>query len=408
MKVETTLNDYRILVVDDNPTNLGVIVDFLEEHGFEILVALDGEDGLETAQEAQPDLILLDVMMPGIDGFETCRRLKAEADTHEIPVIFMTALTSTEDKVRGFEVGAVDYVTKPIQHEEVLARVTTHLRAQDLTRQLQAANAELAKQNVSKDRFFSILAHDLRGPFLPLLGLTEMLANVAGEMPVAQLQEVAQGIHRSASRIYNLLENLLTWSRLQSGKVDVEQNSVSLDAAVSTTFELLAETAAAKQIELQNDIPKTSVVYADEKMVSTVIRNLVSNALKFTEPGGNVTVSAHEESLELPNGSSKEASASKFVEVHVTDTGVGISEDALDKLFNVDTSHTTLGTAEERGTGLGLSICKDMVEMNGGQIWIESTVGQGTTVKFTLLRGDPLPEIETEAPTQEEPVTSIH
>ncbi|OQY49517.1 MAG: serine/threonine protein phosphatase [Candidatus Parabeggiatoa sp. nov. 2] len=147
---ETKSLDFKasvILVIDDNPTNLGVLVDYLEEYGFEIIVARNGEMGLKRAQVAQPDMILLDVMMPGIDGFETCRRLKTDESTFEIPVIFMTALSSTEDKVKGFEVGGVDYVTKPIQYKEVLARVTTHLRLRDLTRKLQGTNQELCRAN---------------------------------------------------------------------------------------------------------------------------------------------------------------------------------------------------------------------------------------------------------------------
>ena len=143
-----TLIDYQsysILIIDDNPTNLRVAVDYLEDHGFEIMVARNGKMGLKRARYAQPDLILLDVRMPNIDGFETCRRLKANAKTKDIPVIFMTALTSTEDKVKGFAVGAVDYVTKPIQHEEVLARITTHLTIRNLQKQLQQANHELEK-----------------------------------------------------------------------------------------------------------------------------------------------------------------------------------------------------------------------------------------------------------------------
>ncbi len=138
---------YTLLIVDDNPTNLSVLFDYLSAYGFRILVAPDGETGIRRAKQARPDLILLDVMLPGINGFETCARLKADQDTREIPVIFMTALASTEDKVRGLEAGAVDYVTKPIQQAEVLARITTHLRIRDLTQSLRDANAHILRLN---------------------------------------------------------------------------------------------------------------------------------------------------------------------------------------------------------------------------------------------------------------------
>ncbi len=160
---------YTVLIVDDTPTNLGVVADYLESCGFEIMMAQSGEKALKRVRYARPDIILLDVMMPGLDGFETCRRLKADEVSQDIPVIFMTALVNTEDKVKGFEVGAVDYVTKPLQQEEVLARITTHLRIRDLTLSLQKANESLAELNSSKDQFFSSIAQDLREPFNTLL-----------------------------------------------------------------------------------------------------------------------------------------------------------------------------------------------------------------------------------------------
>ncbi len=139
---------YTILIVDDNFTNLGMIADYLKDYGFRVVVSQDGDSGFDRAKFVRPDLILLDVMMPGTDGFETCRRLKDSPETKDIPVIFMTALTNVMDKVKGFEVGGVDYVTKPIQHEEVLARVTTHLNIRDLTQRLQEQNERLQKMTV--------------------------------------------------------------------------------------------------------------------------------------------------------------------------------------------------------------------------------------------------------------------
>ncbi|MCI0396129.1 MAG: response regulator, partial [Chloroflexi bacterium] len=173
---------YTILIVDDNPTNLGVVFDYLEQYGFTLLVAQSGESGLQKAEYARPDIILLDVMMPDLDGFETCRRLKSNDKTSDIPVIFMTALGDIESKLKGFEVGAVDYVTKPLHQAELLARIATHLRLRQLTHDLQQANDELQKLNANKDKFFSIVAHDLRGPFAPLLMRAQMLARQSGKL----------------------------------------------------------------------------------------------------------------------------------------------------------------------------------------------------------------------------------
>ncbi|HIE02145.1 MAG TPA: response regulator [Thiotrichaceae bacterium] len=190
--------EYTLLIVDDNPTNLGVLTDYLEEQGFEILSAEDGYVGLEIAQFAQPDMILLDVMMPGIDGFETCRRLKADEKTQDIPVIFMTALESTKDKVNGFKVGGVDYITKPVQQEEALARINTHLRIQELTHKLQQANQELSQTN-----------HALSKANLTITDLNEQLKDdnmrMKSELKVAhRLQQMALPLESELMQIKEL------------------------------------------------------------------------------------------------------------------------------------------------------------------------------------------------------------
>ncbi len=373
MNMKLNLEEYTILIVDDNPTNLGVIADYLEDYECDVITARDGKEALERAEYVHPDIILLDVMMPGIDGFETCRRLKANKITQDIPIIFMTALASVEDKVKGFETGAVDYVTKPLHQEEILARVTTHLRIQGLTRRLQKSNKELANLNLTKDKFFSIVAHDLRGPFTPLLGMSELLLRVSEQTPYQEVKETGEVIHRTLKSIYKLLENLLQWSQIEQGQMEHQPKKIHLKQTIDQAAKLFTENAATKGIHLQNTLTKELFVYADENMLNTVIRNLISNALKFTSKGGQVTISVGPSYLE-----------SEFVEVSVLDTGVGISQEDIDKLFNLKTHHTTAGTAHEMGTGLGLILCQEMVEKNGGQIWLESEVGHGTTIKFTI------------------------
>jgi signal transduction histidine kinase len=375
------LSPQTILVVDDNPTNLAVITEFLESQGFMVSVARDGEMALRTASYALPDLILLDVMMPGIDGFETCRQLKADSALAHIPVIFMTALSSTEDKVNGFTVGAVDYVTKPIQQEEVLARVQTHLRIQALKAGLQSANEQLAVQNqqlaeliASKDKFFSIISHDLRTPFNTLMGMSQLLMFGVGSSADEQTRELAEKIYDSAETTYSLLGNLLSWAQMQRGHMSYDPDCVSLNTSVQKTMDLLQETALNKDIKLVNNLNGDFTVYADENMLNTVLRNLTSNALKFTQLAGTVNIGTKMDTL----------NSTPHVVVSIQDTGVGINPDNLRKLFRIDSDHTTMGTAQESGSGLGLVLCKEMVEHNKGQIWIESEVGKGTTVHFTV------------------------
>lgn len=394
---------YTILIVDDNPTNLKVLFDYLEQYGFEILVARDGESALRRAVQARPDIILLDVVMPGTDGFQTCLRLKARELTRDIPVIFMTALASPDNKVKGFEVGGIDYVTKPLQYEEVLARVSTHLRIRDLQARLEAQNSlltekntqlehevqarkrienklkrvnrQLKEANASKDQLFSIIAHDLRAPFTALLSLSETVIHYIDDYSKDDIRENMLKIRTSSEAVYSLLENLLAWSRLQRGMLRYQPDQVALADIAANTIDLFRSQAEQKQIRLMNLIEQGITAYADKSMVETIIRNLLSNALKFSSAGDTIDMSATQ--------------TGEQVEVMIADTGVGIDPNIVPKLFE-KTPYSNRGTAGEHGTGLGLSLCKELVEKSRGHIWVESDVGKGATFKFTLPR-HPIP-----------------
>ncbi len=364
------MNTATILIVDDNPTNLQVLLSSLQEIGFETLIAQSGEGALRQVKYAQPDLILLDVMMPGIDGFETCRRLKENNTTREIPVIFMTALSDTVDKIKGFEVGGVDYITKPFQHEEVLARVNTHLTILKLQQQIQKKNEQLRELNASKDKFFSIIAHDLKTPFSALLGFTRTVADSVVNFSLDEMTEIFIDLQKSAENLYALLENLLSWSRIQRGVMEHQPDHIDVHELVVQNVTLFTPNAKQKQITLLNSVRKETFAYADKNMIDSVIRNLLSNALKFTDANGSVEVSATQED--------------QFIKVSIADTGVGICEEDISKLFRIDVKYKNPGTAGEEGTGLGLNLCKDLIEKNGGKIWVESDAGKGTTFRFTL------------------------
>jgi len=206
-----------ILLVDDNTHNLNVLLDYLSDSDFETLIAPDGERALQQIEYVRPDLILLDVMMPGIDGFETCRRLKANETTKDIPVIFLTALSETVDKLKGFEVGGVDYITKPFQYKEVLARVNAHLTIRRQEKQLQKKNRQLEELNATKDKFFSIISHDLKNLLAGLISYPEILQDKIETYSPDDIKQAFDLIQRSHKKLYALLENLLTWSRIQMG-----------------------------------------------------------------------------------------------------------------------------------------------------------------------------------------------
>jgi two-component system sensor histidine kinase/response regulator len=237
-------------------------------------------------------------------------------------------------------------------------------KLKQLTASLASQKVELKKLNASKDKFFSIIAHDLRAPFSGLLGITDFI--------IKNLENFSQrdSLRDAAETVYTLLENLLAWSRLQRGTMKNHPEDIRLDEIAAQNMRLFASSAEQKQISLVNQIPKGTTAYADKHMIDTVIRNLLSNALKFTYTGGVIRVLAHKNE--------------KDVEFAISDTGTGIPQEDIPQLFQIDVKYSHAGTAGEEGTGLGLILCKDLVEKNDGTILVESEVGQGTTFTVRL------------------------
>jgi len=361
--MESNKPEATILVVDDNPTNLSVLIEHLSQSGFETLVAVDGEGAISQAALAIPDIILLDIMMPGINGFETCKRLKENIVTSHIPIIFISALSETVDKVKGFNAGGVDYITKPFQQAEVLARIRTHLTIQKQKKQLEELNA-------TKDIFFSIISHDMRGVFTPLLGSAEIIERLISRFNDERLIKFTQNMTQSIKNALKLMENLLDWARLQKGGMTFDPKKQELAFIASNVINLLKENADKKNIELTHTIDPNIHVYADLNMTLTIIRNLTSNALKFTYPNGKVVISAKDDG--------------PMIQISITDSGIGIDKSDIHKVFKITEKFKMEGTSGEKGTGLGLILCKDFVEKNNGTLSVESEIGKGSTFKFTL------------------------
>lgn len=366
-----------VLIVDDNPANLVLLYEYLTRTGFELLLAQTGDDALDQAIHLHPDIILLDIMMPGLDGFETCEQLKAHEATRDIPVIFVTALTNTTDKIKGFQVGGVDYVTKPFQPEEVGARIHTHLMLRRLQHQLETQNTILQEQkealshlNTSKDKFFSIIAHDLRTPLTAFLAYTRYAAECLDALTHDELREMVDHLRNTSESLYELLENLLHWSRIQRGLMVYMPQQINIQEVLLENLALLRANAAQKQITFHNKITEKFIAYADKQVVDLVFRNLLSNAVKFTPTQGTIDILAED------NG--------EHLAVSVADTGRGIAPADLVKLFRFDQLYSDAGTSGERGTGLGLLLCKELLEGMGGEIHAASEPGKGSTFTFTL------------------------
>ncbi|TVQ26932.1 MAG: hybrid sensor histidine kinase/response regulator [Spirochaetaceae bacterium] len=368
-------NETFVLIVDDNTNNLGVLYRYLDDEGFTVLVSQDGERAVRLAREQQPDLILLDIMLPGMNGFETCRALKSDERTAGIPVIFISALTDVQDKVRGFRAGGVDYITKPFNQEEVLARIVAHVTIKRQREQLDELNA-------TKDRLFSIIGHDLRGPFMGLLGALELLRDCSDDLDSETAQELIENLYGSAEKTYHLLENLLEWARSQRRTTTIAPRAIDVARIVSDAVQVFSAAARQKGVSVRVDIPDGTTCFADRDMINTVVRNLVNNAIKFTGSDGAVTITAR--------------SNSETVTIVVADTGVGIAPDDLCRLFDLGRSISRSGTGGERGTGLGLMLARDYVSRNGGTISAESVQGCGSTFRLTLPAG-PTTEVEQTA-----------
>src|SRR5574344_99507 len=400
--VNEQIGQARILIVDDMPENLQVLGSTLGAKGYKVAFATNGYQAINSAQHKTPDLILLDIQMPDFDGYSTCRHLKSDPLTKDVPVIFLTSKSDVESVIAGFECGAVDDVTKPFKQQELLARVDSQLKVRyyqnymiaqnkelqesnikiekyalelvELNRQLIKSQAELTEANHVKDRCFAIVAHDLRGPVSSLLGMGQILVDEYETLEPDELKDMVGRQYRVSKRLYELVDNLLIWSRNQMNNIKVEPQNIGLRGIVEATEDYYAQMSVAKNITLETKIDNEITVYSDENILSTILRNLISNALKFTNSGGKIVVSA----IELDD----------MVEICVADTGVGMSKENCKKVFLIDQKVSTYGTNNEPGTGLGLMLCKEFVEKQNGKIRIESVENVGTSVIFTVPLGE--------------------
>ena len=369
-----------ILIIDDDATNIDLLLTYFELYDFIVKTAPNGKTGIQEAIQIQPNLILLDVMMPGINGFETCRRLKANPKTQKIPIIFMTALAGNKTKLTGFEAGGVDYIAKPFYHEEVLARVNVHLSLQQLQEQLQEQNRQLQELNDNKDRFLSIVANDLRAPFSTIFVAAEQTRQQLESQSYQEAHHTVEHLQSAIENYNELLNNLLIWSKLQQNLVTFTPQSIDMTHIVAKHTALFTPYALEKHIAVTNRMPSRLPVQADLNMVDTTVRNLLSNAIKYTKPDGQVEIGA--------------SADNSSVMLSVSDTGVGIPAEKLPALFRIESPYRQLGTAEEKGTGLGLILCKEFINKHGGHIWAESKEGVGSTFHITLPMA---PSYETES-----------
>lgn len=357
-----------ILVAEDSMTQQMLMREILERAGHNVLTANNGSDALKIAYKEKPSLVITDVNMPEMDGYEVCRQLKENKFTCDIPVIFVTSMDDIEDERKGFELGAVDYITKPISPSIVQARVKTHLSIKENLRTQTNLNKELRKLNMVKNKFMGIAAHDLRGP----IGTIREFAKLIKEAPedVEGNKEPLDIIARLSNEMLTLIEDLLDVSVIESGKFDLRLETGNLSDLIDFRVMLQEKTAQSKNILLCRNLANIPEIKFDADRISQVIDNLVSNAIKYSESGTKVQISC-----------AKEDNTIVFA---VQDEGRGIPVEDQKKLFGTFEKLSVRPTGDERSTGLGLAIVKKIVEAHKGQINVESEVGKGSTFAVLL------------------------
>lgn len=361
-----------ILIVDDTPANLQVLSQVLKDSGHKVRAVPNGLLALRAVESRHPDLILLDINMPEMNGYEVCQRLKSDQATAGIPIIFISALNETLDKVKAFELGAADYMTKPFQFEEVQARVSVQLKLLRLQRELVDKNKSLETSlnrqqalEAQRENLIHMMVHDMRSPLSGMLGYLSLLEMFSSAWPPKH-QTYLQRCQESTDALIKMISTILDIHKMESGEMPLNRTSVDLKAIAAKAAETLGGMALNNAVEIRCETPVE--LEADGDMLLRLIENLLGNALKFSPDGAPIVIQLTQSDTQ--------------VRVGIIDQGPGVPAEMHSRIFD------KFGQVEARkhSTGLGLTFCKLAVEAHKGQIGVESTVGEGSTFWFTLPR----------------------
>ena len=371
MNMEINPSEYKILIVDDVMSNVLLLKVLLTNEKFAIATASNGRQALEQVDKENPDLVLLDVMMPDMSGFEVAQHLKANPKTADIPIIFLTALNSTTDIVKGFQVGANDFISKPFNKEELIIRVTHQISLVAAKRIILNKTEELQRTIAGRDKLYSVIAHDLRSPMASMkMLLNTIMMSVEKDKIDPDIFDMLEMSNKTSEEVFSLLDNLLKWTKSQLGKLTVIPQKLDISGLADGVVEVMISVAEVKHIKLIRTDHESFFVYVDIEMIKSILRNLISNAVKFSNPDSEIKVG-----IKAEDGK---------VIVSVTDSGKGIKKEDQHKLLKDSTHFTTYGTNSEEGSGLGLLLCRDFARKNGGELWFESEENLGSVFSFSL------------------------
>ncbi len=358
--------EQSILIVDDVPKNIQLLGSMLKQENYELEFATSGKEALEWLASKRFELVLLDIMMPEMDGFDICRKIKENPATREIAVIFLTAKADSESIIKGFETGAVDYITKPFNTKELKMRVRTHLTIQHQRKQIEQKNAY-------EKKIFSVIGHDLRSPVGNIRTYIDAFLMVNNNLDSNTLV-LLKDLYILADNAFSLLENLLNWSKSRSGTIVCRPRPENITKLIQIIIKLFNIQAENKNISVKHEGSKEAYALIDRELISSVIRNLISNAIKFTPRNGNIKIITDIKKMHGTN----------HVVIQIKDNGVGMSDESIDQLLTKNVHYTTYGTDNEKGSGLGIQLCKEFLSLNNGELWIESKVGEGSSFFVSL------------------------
>ncbi|HAO19445.1 MAG TPA: hybrid sensor histidine kinase/response regulator [Desulfobacteraceae bacterium] len=402
-----------ILIVDDTLQNIQLMTDMLSKNGYSVTAAPDGPTALMIAGNEPPDLILLDIRMPDMDGYEVCTRLKSDAKTHNIPIVFLSALDDLQDKIKGFSVGGADYITKPFQDEEVLARVNSAISLRRMQRQLEEQNILLEKEIIerrkaeealkkvndeleirvrerteellkaknaaeaasrAKTAFLGNISHEFRTPLNPIIGMADVL--LGSSKPGSDEHQYLKCISVSGRQLLGIVENLIELSRIEAEGIQPQIEPVQLMPFLRSAATNLSYNAKPKGLKVRYEIDSAipDIIDSDSDLLLSILDRLGNNAVKFTEKG-EIILSVRKVS---------EVDGSPALQWAVKDTGAGIPADRLKHIFEDFTQADSSPSRRYSGMGLGLTTVRRIVSHLGGRIWAESYEGKGSTFYFTL------------------------
>lgn len=371
--------DNLILIVDDTLLNLRLLSHVLENGGYKHIKAQNGKEAIELAASKKPDLILMDIMMPGMDGFEAVHKIKSKDGLEDIPVIFLSALTETDDKVQAFQYGGVDYITKPFQKEETLARINTHLKIRNLQKQLndridvlKDREVELSRLNKKKDDLVRMVSHDIKNPLTGIIGLVKLMRDTDDITP-EERKHMLSVIENSGNDLLNMVHEVLDRESKKDVPESLDLADIEIVKLVERVISMNKAKAMLKGIELVHNVePDGLRATLDQNKIEIAINNLVSNALKFTPSRGTISLSVNQNDKK------------DLILIEVKDSGIGIPESMRDDLFENEMKYSRKGTGGEAGTGLGLDIVHLYVSLHNGDIRVESEENVGTSFFIEL------------------------